>query len=221
MSVSYQTITTKAADSYTIKVPNNYTVQLDSCATKPNSPQTLGPISHDMPLVTFKYKNDLVGIRKDDKCYIFNTDEDECFLSPCHEYVPLPDGHIFLINEVILGLASLNSGTPIVHKATGKIYFFFTKTKEGNAILFDTDTATQQIIGVTSLCDDYFQVINLKTAAMERNFIRLGQNDFLLPLLDDNQLARYKASSSYSARYLYIDYLYKREHNIKGEKYLV
>lgn len=228
MSVSYQTITTAApGNSYTIKASDNYVLQSDPCATwravstKINFPQTLGPIHPDMPLVTFKYKNDLIGICKDNKCYIFNTDEDECFLSQCHEYEPLPEGHIFLINEVILGLTSLNSGTPIVHKATGKIYFFFTKTKEGNAILFDTDTATQQVIGVTSLCNDYFQVINLKTTAMERNFIRLGQNDFLLPLLDNDQLARYKASNSYSARYLYIDYLYKREHNVKKESKLI
>ena len=176
--------------------------------------QTLGPICHDMPLVTFKYNNDLIGIRKNNKCYIFDSKDNNCFLAQCCEYEPLPDGHIFLINEVILGLASLKSGTPIVHRETGKIYFFFTKSKNGNAILFDTDTATQQTISVISLCDDYFQVINLKTAAMERNFIRLGQNDFLLPLLDDRQLARYKASSSYSARYLYINYLYEREQNV-------
>ena len=178
--------------------------------------QTLGPIHPDMPLVTFKYKNDLIGICKDNKCYIFDTEGPDCFLSQYTESEPLPEGHIFLINEVILGLTSLKIGTPIVHRTTGKIYFFFTPTKSNNAILFDTDTATQQVIGITSLCEDYFQVINLKTTAMERNFIRLGQNDFLLPLLDDNQLARYKASGSYSARYLYIDYLYKREQNIKG-----
>lgn len=225
MSVSYQTITTAApGNSYTIKASDNYVLQSDPCATwtavstKRNLPLTFGPISHDMPLVTFKYKNDLIGIRKDNKCYIFDTDEDDCFLSQCHEYEPLPDGHIFLINEVILNITSLNCGTPIVHKETGKIYFFFTKTKEGNAILFDTDTATQQIIGITSLCHDYFQVINLKTAAMERNFIRLGQNDFLLPLLDNDQLTRYKASCSYSARYLYINYLYEKENAISRKR---
>lgn len=221
MNVSYQTITTAApGNSYTIKASDNYVLQPDPCATwtavstKSNLPLTLGPISHNMPLVTFKYKNDLIGIRKDNKCYIFDTEGPSCFLSQYTESEPLPDGHIFLINEVILSLTSLKSGTPIVHKATGKIYFFFTKTKDGSAILFDTDTAIQQLVGVISLCDDYFQVINLKTAAMERNFIRLGQNDFLLPLLDDKQLARYKASNSYSARYLYINYLYEKEQNI-------
>ena len=224
MSVSYQTITTPASgNSYTIKASDNYILQPDPCttwkaaSTKINLPQTLGPIHPDMPLVTFKYTNDLIGIRKNNKCYIFDSKDNNCSLSQYTESEPLSDGHIFLINEVILGLASLKSGTPIVHRETGKIYFFFTKSKNGNAILFDTDTATQQTISVISLCDDYFQVINLKTTAMERNFIRLGQNDFLLPLLDDRQLARYRASNSYSARYLYIDYLYKREQNVKGE----
>ncbi len=212
MSVSYQTITTKAADSYTITVPNNF----DSCATKTNSPQTLGPISHDMPLVTFKYKNDLVGIRKDNKCYILNDDTNDCALYLYEYYEPLPDGHIFLINEQILNPSALAHGTVIVHKETGKIYFFNIKTKSGNFILLNTETGVQELVSLTTLCNDYFQVINLKTAAMERNLIRLGAKHFLLPLLSNSQLERYKACDSHSVRYLYVDYLYKREQNIKG-----
>lgn len=211
MSVSYQTITTNA-DSYTLKIDPNATIGFPM----KRLPQKLGPISHNMPLVTFKYKNDLVGIRKDNKCYILNDDTNDCALYQYESFEPLENGYIFLINEQILNSSTLTHGTVIIHKETSKIYFFDIKTKSGNYILLNTETGVQELVSLTTLCNDFFRVINLKTAAMERNLIRLGTNDFLIPLLSNSQLERFKACDYNSVKYLYIDYLYKREQNIKG-----